>query len=140
MQTRFKTSPYTLKSRNVCHFLIGLELNSQMQYEVGFKRVQGAIRMSNLFYSQQVGLTLQLRDPTYFVIQGVQFTLDFEKLQEIIYQAEKYETTLHHHDFFFSIHKISQKIHPFLICKSPYSLHLWYFYHMCFHGTRIHLD
>jgi hypothetical protein len=44
---------------------------------------------------------------------------------EIIYWAEKYETTSPHHDFFFSIYiKFLKKVHPFLICKSPYSLGL----------------
>jgi hypothetical protein len=39
-------------------------------------------------------------------------------------------SNLPHHDFFFSIYiKFLKKIHPFLICKSPYSLGLWYFYH-----------
>jgi hypothetical protein len=55
--------------------------------------------------------------------------LHFEKLLEIIYLVEKYETTLPHHDFFFSTYiKFLKKIHSFLICKSPYSLGLWYFY------------
>jgi hypothetical protein len=36
---------------------------------------------------------------------------------------------LPHHDFFFSIYiKFLKKIHPFLICKSPYSNGIWYFY------------
>jgi hypothetical protein len=55
--------------------------------------------------------------------------LHFEKLLEIIYWAEKYETTSPHHNFFFSIYiKFLKKIHPFLICKSPYSNGFWYFY------------
>jgi hypothetical protein len=50
---------------------------------------------------------------------------------EIIYWAEKYETTSPHHDFFFSIYiKFLKKLHPLLICKSPYFLGLWYFYLM----------
>jgi hypothetical protein len=58
--------------------------------------------------------------------------LHFEKLLEIIYWAEKYETTSPHHDLFFSIYiKFLKKIHPFLICKSPYYLDLWYFYLIC---------
>jgi hypothetical protein len=36
---------------------------------------------------------------------------------------------LPHHNFFFSIYiKFLQKKHPFLICKSPYSIGLWCFY------------
>ena len=60
---------------------------------------------------------------------GIQLTLHFEILWETIYWVEKYETISPHHDFFFSFYiKFLKKIHPFLICNSPYSVRLWYFY------------
>jgi hypothetical protein len=103
-ETAPSTAHYALKLRNICHFLIGLELSTQ--------------ECSRMLVSEKS--MVRWRGQTYFALW---------KIVGIIYWAEKYETTSPHYDFFFSIYiKFLKKIHPFLICKSPYSLGLGYFY------------